>query len=31
MHNQYESYYICLDAISHRTHWKGWLRQELAM
>lgn len=24
----YDSYYICLDLVSHKTYWKGWIRHE---
>jgi hypothetical protein len=24
----YESYYICLDLVSHQTYWKGWIRHD---
>ena len=28
MNDDYDSYYICLDMVSHKTYWKGWIRHD---
>lgn len=28
MDDDYDAYYQCLDLISHKTYWKGWIRHD---
>lgn len=28
LEEDYDSYYKCLDSVSHKTYWKGWIRHD---